>query len=218
MQATVARAAPTMPPLEALVLDPADVPEFKRVFLDRERASNEALADRAEEPERHRRRLHRWGRIDGLATRLTPARPLLPTHPIVVDSSAARFETCAGAMQALTDESAFPDEPSARRLFPRNIAENTECLHLVFEDDGERYSLYRVDFRVGNLLGSVGVVWRYPHGGPMQALRLAEKQAFRMRTASNLPAARTSVSASRAGVQVLSPEREERQLPLVREA
>ena len=218
MQATVSRATLSLPPLEALVLCPEDVPGFKRVFIDAKQASNDAVAARAEEPERHRRRLNAWGRIDGLATRLAPAQPLLPTHPIVVDSSAARFDTCAGAMQALMDENAFPNEPGARRLFPRNIAENTECLHVVFEDEGERYSLYRVDFRVGNLLGSVGVVWRYPPGGPMQALKLAEKQAFRMRTACNLPAARTGATAARAGVQILSPEREEGQLPLVREA
>jgi len=218
MQLTDTRPAIALPPLDALVLKESDLPGFRSSYHGTDEATNEAVAARAEEPERHLRRLLAWGRLDGCAARFVPANRLLPTHPIVVDSSAARFEGCAGAMQALLDETAFPSGPGVRRLFPRNIAENTECLHTVYEEDGEKFSLYRVDFRVGNVLGSLGVVWRYPHGGPMQALKLAERQAMHMRTACNVPAARSSTTALRAGVQVLSPHREEGELGFVREA
>lgn len=217
-QLTAVRSAPALPPHEALVLDLNDLPGFRRLFAGSDTASNEAVAARAEEPERHLRRMRAWGRIDGYAARFIPDESAGPVQPIVVDSSAARFETCAGAMQALMDETAFPNDPSASRLYPRNIADNTECLHVVFEEDGVQFALFRVDFRVGTLLGSLGVVWRWPHGGPIQALKLAERQAFRMRTASRLPATRQSTTAARAGVQTLSPEREERELRLFREA
>jgi hypothetical protein len=212
MHITAERLAAALPRLEDLVLTPDDLPGFRRVFADAASQTNEAVAARADDPEQATRRLHKWGRIDGFAARYLPLEKLLPTQPIVIDTSAARFHTAVGAMQALTDESAFPMQPGASRLFPRNIADATECLHLVFEEEGERFSLYRVDFRVCNLLGSVGVVWRWPHGGPLQALRLAERQAFRMRTALNIASSHTS------SAKPVDAERKERQLYLMRKA
>ncbi len=208
-----ARYATPLPPLDAMTLHPDDLPDFKLLFADAEGHTNEAIAARSEDPLRRRRRLEEWGRIDGFAVRYLPdGRRNGFAVPIVVDSSVARFTRGAGALQALTDDLAYADLPNARRLFPRNIADNTECVHLLFEEDGVRFALYRVDFRVQNIVGSVGVVWRWPHGGPIQALKLAERQVSRIRTALRFESAVAARSGS------LPVERKERQLSVIGEA
>jgi hypothetical protein len=209
MTLTSPRPALPLPPLEAMVLHPDDVAGFRCIYADYENATNEALAARAADPGRRLRRLNDWGRIDGYAVRYVPESCQTGfSAPIVVDSSVARFERGAGALQALMDDTSFEDMPDATRLFPRNIADNTECLHLIFEEDGAQFALYRVDFRVQNVVGSVGVGWRWPHGGPIQALKLAERQVSRTRTAIRLPAS----------TAVRSVEWKEGQLRAVREA
>jgi hypothetical protein len=202
----------SLPPLDAMTLHPADLPDFELLFADAADHTNAAIAERSEDPPRRRRRFEEWGRLDGFAARFTPASCNSGFDaPIVVDSIVARFTRGAGALQALTDDLAFADLPNASRLFPRNIADNTECVHLLFDEDGVRFTLYRVDFRVQNILGSVGVVWRWPHGGPIQALKLAERQASRIRTALRFE----SAVAARSGEAV---QRKERQLSMVGEA
>jgi len=184
MQLTSPRPAAALPPLDALTLYQDDVPGFRRVYADSSQATNEAVASRAENPERCLRRLEGWGRLDGYAVRYVPESFQTGfAAPIVIDSSVARFQRGAGALQALMDDISFPDLPEARRLFPRNIADNTECVHSLFTEDGVQFALYRVDFRVQNIVGSVGVVWHWPHGGPIQALKLAERHVSRIRTA-----------------------------------
>jgi hypothetical protein len=187
MPITTVRPSPAvLPPLEALVLQDTDLRGFRRLFADVDRSTNDAVAARAQNPERRRRCLQEWGRVDGYAVRFVPEAGRTPVGrqtPIVIDSSVSRFERGAGALQALNDETSFPDTPAASRLFPRNIADNTESVYELFEEDGVQFALYRVDFRVGNIVGSVGAVWRRPHGGPLEALTLAERQAERIRTA-----------------------------------
>ena len=185
MSVTITRpTAPILPPMEPLLLQPADLPGFRLLFGDAERSSNEAVAATASNPQARLRCLQGWGRIDGYAVRFVPEQPQAPpSMPIVIDSSASRFARGAGALQALTDEASFPEGPACSRLFPRNVADNTESVHEVFEENGVQFALYRVDFRVGNIVGSVGAVWRRAHGGPLQVLKLAERQAMRIRTA-----------------------------------
>ncbi len=173
-----------LPPLEALVLQDADVSGFRRLFSDSERSTNESVAARAGDPGRLLRSLEEWSRIDGYAVRYVPdQRQATNSTPLVIDSSASRFERGSGALQALNDETSFPDTQHASRLFPRNIADNTESVYEQFEEAGVKFALYRVDFRVGNILGSVGAVWRRPHGGPLEVLALAERQSERIRRA-----------------------------------
>ncbi len=173
-----------LPPLESLVLQDADVWGFRRLFSDSDRSTNESIAARAADPDRQLRSLEEWSRIDGYAVRYVPEqRHAGSATPLVIDSSAARFERGAGALQALNDEASFPDAPQVSRLFPRNIADNTESVYEQFEEAGVKFALYRVDFRVGNILGSVGAVWRRPHGGPLEVLALAERQSERIRSA-----------------------------------
>jgi|SRR5579859_362148 len=206
-------AALSLPPLDAMTLHPDDLPEFKLLFADTAEHTNEAIAARCEDPLRRRRRFEEWGRVDGFAVRYVPGSCRSGfAVPIVVDSSVARFRRGSGALQALTDDFAYADLPGAQRLFPRNIADNTECVHLLFDEDGVRFTLYRVDFRVQNMLGSVGVVWRWPHGGPIQALKLAERQVSRIRTALRFE----SAVAARSVERVV--ERKERQLSVIGEA
>jgi hypothetical protein len=196
-----------------MTLHPDDLPDFTLLFSDVEAHTNEAIAARSEDPRRRHRRLEEWGRVDGFAVRYVPGSCRGGfAVPIVVDSSVARFTRGAGALQALTDDLAYADLPNAQRLFPRNIADNTECVHLLFEEDGVRFTLYRVDFRVQNMVGSVGVVWRWPHGGPIQALKLAERQVSRIRTALRFESA---VAARSSSGRV---ERKERQLSVIGEA
>jgi hypothetical protein len=185
MALTITRPSPiTLPPLSSLLLGTDSLPGFRLVFTDADGYTNEALAARAAEPATRLRQLERWGRVDGTGARFVPepgnARPRIP---IVIDCSAARFQRGAGALQALTDDAALRDVASGARLFPRNVADNTECVHEVFEEDGVQFDLYRVDFRAGNVLGSVGAVWRRPHGSPLEVLRLAEQQAQQIRAA-----------------------------------
>lgn len=202
-----------LPPLDAMTLHSDDLPDFTLLFSDAEAHTNEAIAARSEDPRRRRRRLEEWGRLDGFAVRYVPGNCRSGfAVPIVVDSSVARFTRGAGALQALADDLAYADLPNAQRLFPRNIADNTECVHLLFEEDGVRFTLYRVDFRVQNIVGSVGVVWRWPHGGPIQALKLAERQVSRIRTALRFE----SAVAARSGSGRV--ERKERQLSVIGEA
>ncbi len=173
-----------LPPLESLVLQDADVPGFHRLFSDSVRSTNESVAARAGNPARQLRCLEEWSRIDGYAVRHLPdQRQAGLSCTLVIDSSAARFERGAGALQALNDEASFPETPGVSRLFPRNIADNTESVYDQFEEDGVKFALYRVDFRVANILGSVGAVWRRPHGGPLEVLALAERQSARIRSA-----------------------------------
>jgi hypothetical protein len=196
-----------LPPLERLVLHPNDLPGFRCIYADAQDDTNEAVARRAANPERTLRRLQQWGRLDGYAVRYVPAQaPADPSVPIVVDSSAARFSRGAGALQALTDESLQPDAPRTTKLYPRNIADDTSCISQLFEEDGATFVLYRVDFRAGNVLGSVGVVWRRPYGTPLEALRLAQRQAERIRAALTTAEARAAgtIMAARAA---LVPER-----------
>ena len=202
-----------LPPLDAMTLHPDDLPDFTLLFADAAAHTNAAIAARSDDPLRRRRRLDEWGRIDGFAVRYVPdgCRGGFAV-PIVVDSSVARFSRGAGAQLALTDDLAYDDLPNARRLFPRNIADNTECVHMLFEEDGVRFALYRVDFRVQNIVGSVGVVWRWPHGGPIQALKLAERQVSRIRTALRFESGVAARSSSR------PVERKERQLSVIGEA
>jgi len=192
MQLTATRPAQTaLPPLEMLVLQGHDVSGYACLYRDCNNATNEAVAARTYDPARYLRRLQSWGRLDGYEVRFAPpAGSVGPTAPIVVDSSVARFQRGAGALQALMDDTTFPDTPEATRLFPRNIADNTECVHRIFEEDGTQFSLYRVDFRVANIVGSIGAVWRWPHGGPLQAMKLAERQVSRIRTAMRMPVAK----------------------------
>lgn len=174
----------TLPGLDDLVLQPADLPGYRLLFTERERLANEALAERAPSPAVYLARLQAFGRIDGLAARFTPAeRPSAPALPIVIDSSVALFARGTGALQALTDDECSGHASRTARLFPRNIADNTECIYEIYDEDGVEFALYRVDFRVQNVLGSVGAVWRRPRGGPLDVLEIAERQVRRIRAA-----------------------------------
>ena len=185
MNLTPTRTGPVpLPPLERLILRPSDLPGFRCLFAGAEDDSNEAVAARSSDAGRTLRRLESWGRLDGYAARYAPAAVACDfSVPIVVDTSAARYSRGSGALQALNDDSALRDSPAAVRLYPRNIADDTQCISEVFEENGATFVLYRADFRSGNILGSVGVVWRRPYGSPLEALRLAERQAERIRTA-----------------------------------
>ncbi len=185
MPLTITRPAPlALPALRNLLLLPEDVPGYRLLFSDIDDCANEALAQRAAEPGHRMRQLTLWGRIDGINARFVPeSGGAKPSQPIVIDASASRFHRGAGALQALTDDAALRDVASGRRLFPRNVADNTECIHDVFEEDGVQFDLYRVDFRAGNVLGSIGAVWRRPHGSPIEALNIAQLQAERIRAA-----------------------------------
>ncbi|MHB8577344.1 MAG: hypothetical protein ACYDCQ_18685 [Dehalococcoidia bacterium] len=188
MPLTITRPAPViLPELAGLLLRAEDLAGWRQLFSEIEDCTNDALAARASESGHRRRQLELWGRIDGIAARFIPAAPAAATppasQPIVIDCSASRFQRGAGALQALTDDAALRDVAASARLFPRNIADNTECVHEVFEEAGVQFDLYRVDFRGGNVLGSVGAVWRRPHGSPLDVLRLAERQAERIRAA-----------------------------------
>jgi hypothetical protein len=188
MPLTISRPAPrTLPSLEHLVLQPQDLPGYRLLFTERDHVTNEALAARAPNPETYLARLQAFGRIDGYAARFAPAqRPCAPSMPIVVDSSVALFAKGTGALQALTDEECNRSAARTARLFPRNIADNTECVYEIYQEDGVECALYRVDFRVQNVLGSVGAVWRRPRGGPLDVLEIAERQAQRIREALGL--------------------------------
>jgi hypothetical protein len=174
----------TLPSLEALVLQQVDLPGYRLLFTEREHLTNDAIASRMPDPAAHLARLEAFGRVDGYAARFTPAdRTAAMSLPIVVDSSVARFTKGSGALQALTAEESGQSAARSARLFPRNIADNTECIYEVYEEDGAQFALYRVDFRLQNVLGSVGAVWRRPRGGPLDALEIAERQVKRIRAA-----------------------------------
>lgn len=185
MPLTITRpSARTLPDLPSLVLAPDDLPGFRLLFAESEGLTNAAIAERAADPAAQRARLEAFGRIDGYAVRFVPdTRRDEPSSPIVVDSSVARFSRGTGALQMLTDDDSCQSASRSTRLFPRNIADNTECIYEVYDEDGTQFALYRVDFRVQNVLGSVGVVWRRPRGGPLAALQIAERQVLRIRTA-----------------------------------